>query len=261
MRLEISATKVGRLIRERFCAFRIPNPQNQLTDRSSMPPQEKVQIVGIGDDGLEGVTSAARTLIEQADLLVGADHTLRLVPSGKAERLVAGGNLDAIVERIAGAGGRRVVVLVSGDPLFYGLARYLCEKLGKDRFVVVPHVSSMQLAFAAREGKLGRSIPHQSGESPTGAGDRTDSRGRERRSFHERGLPAVESCAGAVGSADRLFLGLRVREPGFARRARDAWQFEGAGCAGFRPVERDDPGAQTRRARSRVGRDRAALVR
>ena len=40
------------------------------------------------------------------------------------------------------------MVLVSGDPLFYGLARYLCEKLGKDRFVVVPHVSSMQLAFA-----------------------------------------------------------------------------------------------------------------
>ncbi len=32
--------------------------------------------------------------------------------------------------------------------MFYGTARYLCEKLGKDRFEVVPHVSSMQLAFA-----------------------------------------------------------------------------------------------------------------
>lgn len=113
-----------------------------------MPLKDKVHIVGIGDDGLDGVTSAARTLIEQAELLVGADHTLRLVPASSAERLVAGGNLDAIVERIAAAGSRRVVVLVSGDPLFYGLARYLCEKLGKDRFVVVPHVSSMQLAFA-----------------------------------------------------------------------------------------------------------------
>ncbi|HEY4311197.1 MAG TPA: precorrin-6y C5,15-methyltransferase (decarboxylating) subunit CbiE [Pirellulales bacterium] len=113
-----------------------------------MPPKDKVHIVGIGDDGLDGVTSAARSLIEQADLLVGADYTLRVVPTGKAERLVAGGNLDAIVERIAVAGNRRVVVVVSGDPLFYGLARYLCEKLGKDRFEVVPHVSSMQLAFA-----------------------------------------------------------------------------------------------------------------
>jgi precorrin-6B C5,15-methyltransferase / cobalt-precorrin-6B C5,C15-methyltransferase len=113
-----------------------------------MPPQDKVHIVGIGDDGLEGVTSSARALIEQADLLVGADYTLRLVHGGRAERLVAGGNLETIVERIKAARDRRVVVLVSGDPLFYGLARYLCEKLGKDRFEVLPHVSSMQLAFA-----------------------------------------------------------------------------------------------------------------
>ena len=39
-------------------------------------------------------------------------------------------------------------MLADGDPLFYGVARYLCDKLGKDRFEVVPHVSSMQLAFA-----------------------------------------------------------------------------------------------------------------
>ncbi len=39
-------------------------------------------------------------------------------------------------------------MLASGDPLFYGVARYLCDHLGKDRFEVLPHVSSMQLAFA-----------------------------------------------------------------------------------------------------------------
>ncbi len=40
------------------------------------------------------------------------------------------------------------VLISSGDPLFYGVARYLCDRLGKDVFEVVPHVSSMQLAFA-----------------------------------------------------------------------------------------------------------------
>ena len=45
-------------------------------------------------------------------------------------------------------GRQRCVVLASGDPLFYGVARYLCDRLGKDRFEVLPHVSSMQLAFA-----------------------------------------------------------------------------------------------------------------
>src|SRR5438876_1362971 len=41
-----------------------------------------------------------------------------------------------------------MVVVASGDPLFYGVARYLCDRLGKDHFEVLPHVSSMQLAFA-----------------------------------------------------------------------------------------------------------------
>jgi len=108
----------------------------------------KIHIIGIGDDGLEGTTSAARQLIERADLLVGPDYTLARVPASKAERLVVGGNLDQAVERLGAYQGNRAAVLVSGDPLFYGMARYLCDKLGKERFEVVPHVSSMQLAFA-----------------------------------------------------------------------------------------------------------------
>jgi len=45
-------------------------------------------------------------------------------------------------------GKKRMVVMAGGDPLFYGVARYLCDRLGKERFEVIPHVSSMQLAFA-----------------------------------------------------------------------------------------------------------------
>ena len=43
---------------------------------------------------------------------------------------------------------RNPVLVSSGDPLFYGVARYLCDRLGKESFEVLPHVSSMQLAFA-----------------------------------------------------------------------------------------------------------------
>jgi precorrin-6Y C5,15-methyltransferase (decarboxylating) len=108
----------------------------------------KIHIIGIGDDGLEGVISPARQLVEQAQLLIGAESTLARLPKLSAERLVVGNNLDEAIDRISRAGNKRVVVLASGDPLFYGVARYLCDKLGKDRFEVVPHVSSMQLAFA-----------------------------------------------------------------------------------------------------------------
>ena len=109
---------------------------------------DKVHIVGIGDDGVEGMTAQARRLVEAADVLVGPESCATLVPPAVRDRLVAAANLEELVERIEAAGAKRVVVLASGDPLFYGTARYVCSKLGKDRFEVVPHVSSMQLAFA-----------------------------------------------------------------------------------------------------------------
>ncbi len=109
----------------------------------------KTHIIGIGDDGLEGITVQARKLIDESDLLLGADSTLKLLPkSAGKQRVTLGANLDDAVQQISKAGDKKVVVLASGDPLFYGVARYLCDKLGKDRFEVLPHVSSMQLAFA-----------------------------------------------------------------------------------------------------------------
>jgi len=108
----------------------------------------KIHIIGIGDDGLEGVVSPARQLVDDAQLLVGPESILAKIPRGNAQRVAVGGNLDEAVDRILTARDKRIVVLASGDPLFYGVARYLCDKLDKDRLEVWPHVSSMQLAFA-----------------------------------------------------------------------------------------------------------------
>jgi precorrin-6Y C5,15-methyltransferase (decarboxylating) len=108
----------------------------------------KVHIVGIGDDGLDGMTAQARRLLEEAELLVGPDSCAGLLTDLLRGRLETAANLEELVERIEAAAGQRTVVLASGDPLFYGTARYVCGRLGKDRFEVVPHVSSMQLAFA-----------------------------------------------------------------------------------------------------------------
>lgn len=114
-----------------------------------MAGREKIFIIGIGDDGLEGLSPAARDRLTQADLLIGSEQTLRKVPRGKGEHLPVGDDLGAVVKRIEGAAATaKVVVLATGDPLFYGVARFLCDRLGKDRFEVVPHVSAMQMAFA-----------------------------------------------------------------------------------------------------------------
>jgi precorrin-6B C5,15-methyltransferase / cobalt-precorrin-6B C5,C15-methyltransferase len=112
-----------------------------------MPSRANVSIIGIGDDGLDGAPESVRRLISEADLLVGNERVLSLVPRSVTERLVLGADVETAADRIAAEHGR-VAVLVSGDPLFYGLARYLCERVGTDRCEIVPHVSSMQLAFA-----------------------------------------------------------------------------------------------------------------
>jgi precorrin-6Y C5,15-methyltransferase (decarboxylating) len=113
-------------------------------------PEAKVYIIGIGGDGLAGLTTRARDLVNRADVVFGSEQALQLVPELPGERRTLGPELQAAVALLADffKRPRSGVILATGDPLFYGIARYLCDRLGKERFEVLPHVSSMQLAFA-----------------------------------------------------------------------------------------------------------------
>ena len=108
----------------------------------------RIHIVGIGDDGFQGLTGHAKELIEQAEVLLGTTPLLRKIPETDAERIEIGAGLESLKDTIVKLPKRSTVMLAGGDPLFYGIARYLTDSFGKDRFEVVPHVSSMQLAFA-----------------------------------------------------------------------------------------------------------------
>jgi precorrin-6Y C5,15-methyltransferase (decarboxylating) len=109
----------------------------------------KLVIVGIGDDGLAGLTEAARSVILGADVILGTPAVLALVESVPARKVVLDPDMPTALRQVREAlGTSKPVMVSSGDPLFYGVARYLCDRLGKDQFEVVPHVSSMQLAFA-----------------------------------------------------------------------------------------------------------------
>jgi precorrin-6B C5,15-methyltransferase / cobalt-precorrin-6B C5,C15-methyltransferase len=109
---------------------------------------DKITIIGIGDDGFEGLTRHALELISSAGTLMGPANLLAKVTPGKQQTITLSTDLAQVAKEIDSARTPPLVLLASGDPLFYGTARFLCEKLGKDRFEVLPHVSSMQLAFA-----------------------------------------------------------------------------------------------------------------
>lgn len=112
-------------------------------------PLAKIVIVGIGDDGLAGLTESARRLVREADLILGAEGTLRLLAGVPGRLVPLDPDMPTALGQVREALTARQPVLVNyGDPLFYGVARYLCDRLDKNQFEVVPHVSSMQLAFA-----------------------------------------------------------------------------------------------------------------
>ena len=111
----------------------------------------RIHIVGIGDDGLDGVTRHARTVLDRAEVIIGNKGLVQRLGDSVApgaRRVIIGGDLDELQAALLTYQGENIVLLAGGDPLFYGIARFLTEKLGKDRFEVIPHVSSMQLAFA-----------------------------------------------------------------------------------------------------------------
>lgn len=111
--------------------------------------EARVPIIGIGSDGLSGVSQQARELLLRAEIVFASDAVLPWLAELPGEKRRIGEDLQETIETIrANLGRQRMVVVAGGDPLFYGVARYLCDRIGPEFFEVVPHVSSMQLAFA-----------------------------------------------------------------------------------------------------------------
>jgi precorrin-6Y C5,15-methyltransferase (decarboxylating) len=109
---------------------------------------ESICIVGIGDDGVEGLTASTVAIIKQTDLLVGPSRLTESFQSDVGEAWDPGSDYDSLAVRLDSNIDQKIVVLAAGDPLFYGTARFLCDRIGKSRIRVIPNVSTMQLAFA-----------------------------------------------------------------------------------------------------------------
>ncbi|MPY85673.1 MAG: precorrin-6y C5,15-methyltransferase (decarboxylating) subunit CbiE [Actinophytocola sp.] len=105
--------------------------------------------MGIGADGWEGLSAQARDAVAAAEVLLGSERQLALVPDPGAKRVPWPSpllpQLDALLAEHAG---RRVCVLASGDPLLSGIGTTLIRRLGAARVRVLPAVSSVTLARA-----------------------------------------------------------------------------------------------------------------
>ncbi|XGV96825.1 MAG: precorrin-6y C5,15-methyltransferase (decarboxylating) subunit CbiE [Leptolyngbya sp. BL-A-14] len=110
--------------------------------------QKWLSIVGIGEDGLAGLSPIARSLIDQAEVLVGGDRHLAMLPEDDRERVVWTSPIRHSVEEILHRRGQTVCVLASGDPLCYGIGVTLLRHIPIGEMTFVPAPSTFSLACA-----------------------------------------------------------------------------------------------------------------
>ncbi len=117
--------------------------------RENAAPHRWLSIVGIGEDGIAGLSPVARDLIARAEIVFGGERHLRLAAS-----LVRGAArpwpspFGRAVEDVAAERPRRVCVLASGDPFHYGIGALLARRVAAEEILTVPAPSAFSLAAA-----------------------------------------------------------------------------------------------------------------
>src|SRR5580704_1602490 len=119
-------------------------------------PRRWLSIVGIGEDGTDGLGPLARRLIEGADIVFGGKRHLAL-----AKNLIRGAArawpspFDGAVAEVLAHRTRQVCVLASGDPFCHGVGAVLAHHVAAEQTIVVPAPSAFSLAAA----RLGWALP------------------------------------------------------------------------------------------------------
>lgn len=107
-----------------------------------------LHIVGIGEDGLDGLTPAARAVVEAAEVIIGGDRHHDLSGDIPAKRLSWPSPFDALIDQLHALRGRRVVVLATGDPLWYSVGARIGRAIDPKEVTFHPQLSAFQLAAA-----------------------------------------------------------------------------------------------------------------
>ena len=118
-------------------------------ERDTAASPRWLSIVGIGEDGVDGLSAAARGLVSAAEIVFGGKRHLAL-----AAPLIRGAArpwpspFDGAAAEVGNHRGRQVCVLASGDPFHYGVGAVLARTIDANEMIVVPAPSAFSLAAA-----------------------------------------------------------------------------------------------------------------
>jgi precorrin-6Y C5,15-methyltransferase (decarboxylating) len=111
------------------------------------PQARWLSIVGIGEEGIDGLGELARGLIESAEIVFGGSRHLALAaPLIRGTARTWGSPFDAAAAEVLAHRGRPVCVLASGDPFQHGIGSVLARHVAPDETIAVPAASAFTLA-------------------------------------------------------------------------------------------------------------------
>jgi precorrin-6B C5,15-methyltransferase / cobalt-precorrin-6B C5,C15-methyltransferase len=112
-------------------------------------------IIGIGEDGWEGLSTKARESILDSSHVIGSNRTLAMLPELSARRHEWPQPFSAVVEQLTPLKGQATVILATGDPMNFGVARKILTFIPKSDVNIITHLSAFSLAAA----RMGWSLP------------------------------------------------------------------------------------------------------
>ncbi|TAG68123.1 MAG: precorrin-6y C5,15-methyltransferase (decarboxylating) subunit CbiE [Oscillatoriales cyanobacterium] len=108
-----------------------------------------LSVVGIGEDGLSGLSSIALSLLDRSKIVVGGARHLAMLPTDDTrEKLVWASPLQTTVDSIISRRPEAVCVLASGDPMCHGIGVTLSRRIPIAEMTVIPAASAFSLACA-----------------------------------------------------------------------------------------------------------------
>jgi len=125
-------------------------------DRDTAASPRWLSIVGIGEDGIDGLSATARGLVEAAEIVFGGRRHLALAaPLIRGAARLWSSPFDGAADEVLNHRGRQICVLASGDPFHYGVGVVLARTIDAREMIVLPAPSAFSLAAA----RLGWSLP------------------------------------------------------------------------------------------------------
>ena len=105
-------------------------------------------VIGVGDDGVDGLARAARALVDSAEVVFASKRILERAELKATEAIAWTPPLENALAELLGKRGRNVVVLATGDPMLHGMGATLTNHMPPEEMTVIPAPSAFSLAAA-----------------------------------------------------------------------------------------------------------------